>query len=195
MVGGGARVDLRGHLLSVVLLSSGTGFREDRRNYLYIETVLLLRMQNSTYVFKTEHKISRVVDCFRFCAWVPSPHIFILFCFRVMLVEKFEKQVLDTSSAPTLDTLLILTCPLFKVYSLEWTKRKDHLMNVIVWKALTLFLTGTKESHAVLSPAVKDLLSTWDFLWLMIRCFGGQMWKKISSDFVLWIPQVQGNLK
>lgn len=121
---------LRGRVLNVVLLAGSTGFCEDWRNHLYVETVLLWRMQNSTYVFKTEHEISRVVDYFRFCAWAPSPHVFILFCFRV---EKFEKQTLDTSFALTFDTLLILICPLFQVHSLEWTKRKDHLMNVIVW--------------------------------------------------------------
>lgn len=106
MVGAGSRAGgrgtglggLRAHVISTVPLSGSTNFHEDWRNRFYGKS-FIRENAKFTYIFRTEHEMSWVAGCFWFCSQAPSPTLTLL-CFRIMLVEKFEKQTLDPSLCP-----------------------------------------------------------------------------------------------
>ena len=102
---------LRAHMMNTVPLSGGINFHEDWRYHFSLKQFYYGECKN--HIFKTEHEISSA-GCFWFCSRAPSPKTFMLLCFRIMLVEKFEKQTLKICHfALILVTSVILLCSLF----------------------------------------------------------------------------------
>lgn len=96
---GGWGRKLRGHVINTSYHAAAPVMVKIEGIILYYDSFI---MENAkfAYILKIEHEISRVVKFLRLLLILlsgPFPYTFVLLCFRVMLVKKFEKQTLAMS--------------------------------------------------------------------------------------------------